>query len=151
MKKILLFPLVFALLLVISCSKSDTSDPSADLVTKSAIISTGNWKVTQFLDSGKDETTDFSALSFSFNSDGTLIAKNSTNSYTGSWVLTQSSSASDDDPSVNDLADKITIIISGDKLMDKLSKKWAVSQVSSSLISLTDDNLTSLEALKFGR
>lgn len=151
MKKLLILPFLLASLLIISCSKSNTTDPAANLMAKSAMVSSGDWKVILYLDGGKDETTDFSAISFTFSKDGSLTANNGTSTYTGTWSLVKSSSASDDNPSTDDKNNRMTISISGDKLMDKVSKKWVTEKVTESEIRLIDDNTVLNEVLVFGR
>lgn len=79
MKTLVLLPLLLATLFIISCSKSETSDPAADLTANNNMVSSGEWKVTQYLDSGKDETSDFSQLNVVFNTDGSIIATNGSN------------------------------------------------------------------------
>lgn len=151
MKKLVILPFLFASLLMISCSKSNTTDPATELVAKSAMVSSGDWKVTLYLDSGKDETNDFSAFNFSFSPDGTLVASNGINTYSGTWSLLKSTASSDDNPSTDDKNNRMTISISGDKLMDKVSKKWVTEKVTETELRLIDDNTTSNEALVFGR
>lgn len=150
MKTLVLVPLILVALLAVSCSKSETTDPTADLNANQKMVSTGDWKVTQYLDSGKDETSDFSLLSVSFNADGTIVVTDGTNTYSGSWILAAANSSSDD-TGYDDKNHKFTITISGDKLMQKLSKKWLAVKVTDTEIWLSDDNAASNEHLHFGR
>lgn len=150
MKTLVLIPLFLVTLLVISCSKSETTDPTADLTANQNMVSTGDWKVTQYLDSGKDETSDFSFLNVSFNADGTIVVTDGTSSYSGTWTLSAASSSSDD-TGYDDKNHKFTISIAGDKLMQKLSKKWLAVKVTETEIWLSDDNAASNEHLHFGR
>lgn len=150
MKTLVLIPLLLVSLLVVSCSKSETTDPAADLSANQKMVSTGDWKVTQYLDSGKDETSDFSLLSVSFNADGSIVVSDGTTTYTGTWTLASASSSSDD-TGYDDKHHKFTITIAGDKLMQKLSKKWLAVKVTEAEIWLSDDNPASNEHLHFGR
>lgn len=150
MKTLVLIPLLLVSLLVVSCSKSETTDPAADLSANQKMVSTGDWKVTQYLDSGKDETSDFSLLSVSFNADGSIVVSDGTTTYTGTWTLASASSSSDD-TGYDDKNHKFTITIAGDKLMQKLSKKWLAVKVTETEIWLSDDNPASNEHLHFGR
>jgi outer membrane lipoprotein-sorting protein len=150
MKTLVLIPLLLVSLLVVSCSKSETTDPAADLSANQKMVSTGDWKVTQYLDSGKDETSDFSLLSVSFNADGSIVVSDGTTTYTGTWTLASASSSSDD-TGYDDKNHKFTITIAGDKLMQKLSKKWLAVKVTETEIWLSDDNPASNEHLHFGK
>ena len=149
MKKLIYLPLLTLVILVVSCSKSETTDPATDLTTQNNMVSTGDWKVTQYLDSGIDETSDFSGLNFSFNTDGTIVASSTTASFTGTWSL--ASQTGSDDPATDDKFHKFTIDVAGDKLMNKVSKKWLAEKVTATEIWLRDDNVLSNETLRFGK
>lgn len=149
MKKLIYLPILALVLLTVSCSKSDTTDPATDLSTQNNIVSAGDWKVTQYVNSGVDETADFSALSFSFNTDGSIVATSTATSFTGTWSL--ASSTGSDDPATDDKFHKFTIDVAGDKLMKKVSKKWLAEKVTATEIWLRDDNVLSNEFLHFGK
>ena len=144
MKTLLLLP---ALAIVFdSCSKSDTtSDPAADLSTKTSMVAQSEWNVTQYIDSGKDETSDYSGYTFNFKTDGTLIAASSTQTFTGTWILASGSANSDDsgDNATDDKYNKLTISITGNKEMDHLSHKWLTDKITAAEIWLRDDNIAS--------
>lgn len=59
-------------------------------------LSSGNWIITEFIDSGEDETSDFSGFLFTFNSSGSLVAAKGSTTYTGNWSITEDSG--DDSP-----------------------------------------------------
>ena len=117
MKTLVLLPLLLASLFIISCSKSETSDPAADLTA---------------------------------NTDGSIVVTNGSNTYSGTWLLSSSNSSSDD-TLYDDKSHRFTITIAGDKLMQKLSKKWLSVKVTENEIWLSDDNPSSNEHLHFGR
>jgi hypothetical protein len=106
---------------------------------------TGNWTVTYYLDSGKNETGDYSGYTFNFASGDLLQANSGSSTYTGSWTIGNSSS--DDDIS----SDRLIINISGNKEMDHLQHEWVIVKITDTEIWLSDDNLTSGEELHFGR
>jgi hypothetical protein len=151
MKKLFFIP-VLAILFA-ACSNSDTtSDPVADLSTKTNMVMQSNWKVTQYIDSGKDETSDFAAYSFMFNTDGSFTAVASGATYTGSWILAAGSNSPDDSGNnSDDNLDKLTITISGNKQMDDLNHKWLVEKITATEIWLRDDNVASNELIRFGK
>jgi len=152
MKNLILLP-VLAIFLA-SCSQNDTSsDPIADLAVQNNMVVESQWTVNQFIDSGKDETSDFSGYTFKFNTDGTLISVSSGTTFEGTWVLIQGKTSPDDSGNLSDddKLNKLTINITGNKNMDHLSQKWLVDKITASEIWLRDDNPTSIEILKFGK
>jgi len=99
-KNNLVYGLVLVAVLFAACSK-DADDSNnfanlqADVETITNTVSTGSWVITNFIDSGKNETGDFTGYRFSFNSDGSLVADNSTNNATGTWSITIDSNSND--------------------------------------------------------
>lgn len=127
-----------------SCSKSSDDNVTPSNTNKTEQV-TGNWTVTYYLDSGKNETSDFSGYNFAFNAGGILLAVNGSSTYTGSWRIGDSSS--DDDSSSN----KLVIMISGSKAMDDLQHDWLITKLNDTEIWLKDDNVSSNEEIHFGR
>lgn len=152
MKTLLLIPALA--ILIASCSNSDTtSDPVADLTTKTNMVVQSDWSITQYTDSGKDETSDYSGYRFKFNTDGTFVAVSAMATFNGTWSLTQGSNSPDDsgnNPGDDNLS-RLTITISGNKLMEDLSHKWLTDKITATEIWLRDDNAASNEVLKFGK
>ncbi len=74
--KTVFFTFYIALFSLLSCSDDKEDDsPSGDERAKQTIetnIQDGTWKVTRFVDSGNDETSDFDGYNFTFGSDGKL-------------------------------------------------------------------------------
>lgn len=148
--------LLFAVLaiLAVSCSKSDTtSDPVADLTTQNNMVAQSDWTIIKYMDSGNDETSDYSGYSFKFDSNGTFVAVSPEGTFSGTWVLGAGSTNPDD--SGNDATDdkfsKLTISITGSKQMDHLSHKWLAEKITTTEIWLRDDNIASNEMLRFGK
>lgn len=101
------------------------------------VIERGTWYVSLYMNSGKDETSDFSGYIFDFKKDGTLaVTLNTGNVVTGTWTYTESSS-------------KYKIAISGTDKLDKISDEWFIVSTSSSIIELKDDNLSNEDILNF--
>jgi hypothetical protein len=152
MKSLLLLP-VLAILFA-SCSKSDTtSDPVADLAIQKNIVVQSDWAITQFTDSGIDKTSEYSGYKFKFNLDGTLVAVSSDTTFTGSWVLALGNNKPDDNGNISndDKLNKMTISLSGNLQIDRLSHKWLAEKISTTEIWLRDDNAASNEILRFGK
>lgn len=151
MKKLLIVP--FILMLFIACTNSETtSDPKADLSAQTQMIMKNDWAVSYYLDSGKDETSDFNGYRFTFNPDGKFTATSGSNIFTGTWTILQGSSSPDDSGNhSDDSLSRLTIRVSGNKQMDDLNHKWVVDKITETEIWLRDDNPASNEIIKFKR
>jgi hypothetical protein len=136
----------FAMLLSISlmasaCSSDDDGDSSSNSNTQQIIaientVESGNWRVTYFFDTDSDETSDFNGYAFTFSDNGTLTATNGTNTYTGSWSVTDSSSSSDDDSSDDDI--DFNISFSSPPDFAELTDDWDIIEYSDTRIALID-------------
>src|SRR6185436_16800196 len=71
---------------LISCTRADNSSS-----TSSQVITSGNWKVSSFIDSGNDETTDFAGYSFVFAAGGSITVTKNSISQNGTWNIDNSS------------------------------------------------------------
>jgi len=121
-------------LITFSCS-SDTvmTDNSAEIKQISDMATSGTWRITNYNDSGQDETSDYTGYNFTFNENGTLIATNGTNTYNGTWSVSDDSS-SDDDPDDIDF----NIFFASPPNFEDLSDDWDIVSSSSSKIELID-------------
>lgn len=131
-----------------SCSSDDSGD-STTIPTPSEVVNTmnsGTWRITNYVDSGSNETSDFTGYNFTFNSNNVLMATNGTNEYIGVWSVTNDNS-NDDSPS-NDL--DFNIAFSGPVKFAELSDDWDIVSRTSTKLVLIDvsggnggtDNLT---------
>jgi hypothetical protein len=121
--------LIFSLL--ISCDDDSPKDISKDQIQ--TIVQNGTWRITRFIDSGTDETNDFTGYNFTFNSSGVLNASNGTNNYTGTWSITDSDS---NDDSSDDLDFNINFNLTND--FEDLNDDWDIVSQSSTKIELID-------------
>lgn len=121
-------------LITFSCS-SDTvmTDNSAEIKQISDMATSGTWRITNYNDSGQNETSDYTGYNFTFNENGTLIATNGTNTYNGTWSVSDDSS-SDDDPDDIDF----NIFFASPPNFEDLSDDWDIVSSSSSKIELID-------------
>lgn len=110
----LLTALLFA---VVSCKKDDSLSVVDDTIQK------GNWKVTFFEDSGKDETAHFSGYEFVFNDDGTVVATNGGNTVSGTWLT-----------GTDDSQSKLILNFGSTVSFDDLNEDWHVTEETSTLI-----------------
>jgi hypothetical protein len=119
---------IFSLLLVLSCTKDNIN-----IAEVKSNVQAGTWRITKFIDSGKDETNYFTGYNFTFNSSGVLNANNGTNNYNGTWSITDSNS---NDDSRNDLDFNIYFNLTN-KFLD-LNDDWDFISQSSTKIELID-------------
>jgi len=117
-------------LLVLSACKKD--DVKAIEAIESDMAS-GSWRITRYMDSGNDETSNFSGYNFTFSSSGTLSATNGTTTFSGTWSVTDSNS---NDDSVDDVDFNIYLSATGN--FEDLNDDWDISSHSSSSLSLID-------------
>jgi hypothetical protein len=115
MKKILL---LLTTVILTSCQKED------DQIQKTLI--NGTWEISNYIDSGTDETYYFTGYTFNFNADGGLVAKVNSTGVVGNW------SQGDDDSS-----DKLNIIFDQAPL-NELNDDWDIIVISGSTIELKD-------------
>jgi hypothetical protein len=110
---------VIILLLFVSCSKKkdDTNTPG------SINLKEGTWRVSFYWDT-KDETSDFAGYALMFGDGGVLMAHKGASMYTGTWSQTST---------------KLTINFT-DATLSELNDDWLITESSSSLIKLKDDN-----------
>lgn len=95
----------------------------------------GTWRVTSYIDSGQDETNDFSGYSFLFDSNGTLTATNGSLNQTGSWSVTNSNS---NDDSSNDIDFNIFFNVPESNKFEDLNDDWDIVSHTDNMIKLRD-------------
>lgn len=110
-----------------SCAKKTGSNPADPSIT------TGTWRISYYWDKA-DETANFSAYAFMFNSDGTLMAHTSSAIITGTW---------------NESSTKLTINFGTDPVLSKLNSSWQKTEKTSTSIKLKDDNPAQDDQLYF--
>ncbi len=96
-------------------------------------VQNGTWRISKFIDSGTEETNHFTGYNFTFNSSGVLHASNGSNSYSGTWSVTDSNS---NDDSQNDLDFNINFNVSND--FEDLNDDWDFVSQSETKIELID-------------
>lgn len=123
-------PTILTVLLVVcllSCSKQPAT-PGTDPVTS------GTWRISYYWDQ-KDETNNYSAYIFMFNSDGSLMAHTNTTMLVGNW---------------SESGNRLTIQMgSSDPTLSKLNNSWLKLEKTSSSIKLKDDNPSQDDQLTF--
>lgn len=124
------------------CSTDDddgsTNDNSQEIAQIENTAESGTWRITNFNDSGQNETSDFNGYDFTFNSDGSLVATNGSNTLTGTWSVTDDSNSSDDSSSDDDIDFNIFFPVPDDNDFEDLNDDWDVVTTTSTRIELID-------------
>jgi hypothetical protein len=132
------FSLVIAMLFVLTTSSmcSNDDDGSTSSVNPSDVINivnNGTWRITYYYDTDHEETSSFNGYNFTFGESNVLTASNGTNSYTGTWSVTDSNS---NDDNLSDL--DFNIAFSSPAQFEELTDDWEIIEKSSTLIKLKD-------------
>ncbi len=136
------------------CSSDDdgaSNTTSEQIAEVESIAEIGTWRITNFADSGQDETSDFTEYEFTFGSNGMLSATNGTTTYTGTWSI-----SSDDDSSGGDddgLEFDIDFAVPESNMFDDLDDDWDIVSYSDTIINLIDidDDGNDTDVLTFER
>lgn len=145
MKKVfnlgLLLMLSFCLMSSMCTNDDDGGSPNNNSQQIAQIENTaesGTWRITNFNDSGQDETSDFTGYDFSFNTDGSLVATNGTNTMTGTWSVTDDSNSGDDSSSDDDIDFNIFFPVPESNNFEDLNDDWEIVSISSTKMELID-------------
>mgnify|MGYP006978330164 FL=1 len=145
MKKV--FNLGFLLMLSFSlmssmCSTDDddgsTNNNSQQIAEIESTAQSGAWRITNFNDSGQNETSDFNGYEFTFNTIGSLVATNGSNTITGTWSVTDDSNSNDDSSSNDDIDFNIFFPVPESSDFEDLNDDWDIVSTSSTKIELID-------------
>ncbi|MCK8479697.1 hypothetical protein [Psychroserpens algicola] len=136
-----LFLLSFSLMSSMCSSDDDDGNPnnnSQQIAEIQSDAESGTWRITNFNDSGQNETSDFNGYDFSFNADGSLTATNGANTLTGTWSVTDDSNSNDDSNSDDDIDFNIFFPVPDSNDFEDLNDDWDVVSSSSTRIELID-------------
>lgn len=126
--------MLFVLTTSSMCSNDDdsptTSTNPSDIIN---IVNNGTWRITYYYDTDHEETSNFNGYNFTFGESNVLTASNGTNSYTGTWSVTDSNS---NDDNLSDL--DFNIAFSSPAQFEELTDDWEIIEKSSTLIKLKD-------------
>ena len=92
----------------------------------------GTWAITYYFDDA-DETSDYAGYTFTFGASNVITATNGTNTYTGTWTITDSNSSDD---SIDDL--DFNIVFTAPPDFEELSDDWDIVEVTDTKIELID-------------
>ncbi|ESU22236.1 hypothetical protein FEDK69T_22180 [Flavobacterium enshiense DK69] len=131
---------IAVVLLAVSFGCSDSNDSSSSSSNNSqtineikSAVTSGTWRITYFFDSDTNETSHFAGYNFTFGSSGALTATNGSNTYTGTWSVTESSSSDDSPEDVH-----FNVGFDSPPDFEDLTDDWEVMGNTSTKIQLTD-------------
>jgi hypothetical protein len=133
------FIVYFSMSLIFSsCSNDDDSVNNTDVSQLMDIAETGTWRISSYIDSGADETSDFTGYNFTFSPNGNLIASNGETEVTGTWSITDDSNSSDDDDSSSDDDTDFNIFFASPPNFEDLTDDWDIVSMNNTTIELID-------------
>lgn len=122
-----------------SCSDDDDSSAVDNNAVIASVVNTarsGTWRITSYVEDGTNETSHFTGYNFTFGDNGILTAAG-TETYTGSWSVTDSDS-SDDSPGDSDVDFNISFTAPSHADFIDLTDDWDIVEVTATKISLID-------------
>ena len=137
---------IYAMLLMLyfslmstTCSDDDMIiiDNTEEINNIKNTVTSENWQITSFIDSGVDETNDYAGYNFNFNANGTLAVVNLNEIINGTWSITDDSNSDDDSNDSNDIDFNI-FFSSPVNFNDDLTDDWDIVSYSATKIELID-------------
>lgn len=126
--------LILGIVTISACKKEDNSPASSSV---SSIITSGSWRVSYYHESGNDRTSNFSGYTFTFNSNETMTAANSSGTTNGTWK--------NDDSNANEFH----MSMGSASPCNVLNHGWLIISKTSSEIDMKDDNSAHDEEMHF--
>lgn len=135
--------MIFIGFIVFSACSSDDDDSSSNNSSEAINeivnnVQSGDWIITEFIDSGENEINHFTGYTFTFSSNGDLIATSSETTLNGTWSVTNDSNSDDDSPDDNDIDFNIFFNVAESNNFEDLNDDWDILSYSSSKIELID-------------
>lgn len=133
------FSVIIALLFVLTTSSmcsNDDDNPTPSNNNPAAVINivnSGTWRISYYYDTDQEETSNYNGYTFTFAANNVLTATNGTNTYTGTWSVTDSNS---NDDSISDL--DFNIAFTTPVAFEELTDDWEIIQKSATEIKLKD-------------
>ena len=107
---------------------SDGGDDGGDDTSGlSSVIATGTWRVGSYIDSGTNETSDYSGIVLEFREDGSILATRGDDAFSGTWSTSQSNGA-----------EKLTFNFGDSQPLDEFNDDWDVVSFAATRIELRD-------------
>ncbi len=117
-----------------TCGNDDNSTTDLQPVINAA--TSGSWRVTYYFDTDSEETAQFNGYNFTFGSGNVLTATNGTNTYSGSWSVSDSDNSDDDSSDSSDI--DFNILFGAPANFAELSDDWDIVSYSATRIELID-------------
>lgn len=137
MKKLKLIPILaaFFMLNVASMCSNDDNASNTNTVQNQVVntATSGTWRITYYNDSGTVKTPQYNGYNFTFGTSNVLTASNGSNTYTGTWSVTDSNSSDD---SINDL--HFNVLFTSPVNFADLSDDWDIQSRTDTKIELID-------------
>ena len=126
--------IVGALLVLFTAAACEDNSAQNDKLNEvNDVAKSGTWRITYYYDTDKEETTNFAGYNFTFGSDGKLTVTNGTNTYTGTWSISDSNS---NDDTYDDL--NFNIAFTTPPAFADLTDDWDIMEVAATRIKLID-------------
>lgn len=106
------------------CDDNSGTGGNADFIS---ILTDGTWSVSYFFNS-TDETPNYNGYTFTFNSDGTIVAINGTTSIVGTWST------------FVDSGQELFLIKFDDSRLDELKEDWRIAEYTTTNIRLKNES-----------
>ena len=136
MKKIKFLSLLFLIFMLNVASMCSDDNDLPSNVNQTQVVNTvvsGTWRITNYVDSGINETTNFTGYNFTFASNNQVTAVGNGLTVSGTWSVTDSNS---NDDSLNDLDFKLSF--SAPANFNELSDDWDIISRTDTKIELRD-------------
>ena len=155
MKKSLLLKSLAALLVItlFACSNDEDDnalDPEQAVMDIETHVLEGEWIVSSYVDSGTDETSQFSEFTFTFTGDGVISASSELDMLTGAWMI-EEDDKSTEDPMDDTVDFTLFFGVPDTDPFDNLNEDWDVVSYTSTQITLQDMDEGNSDILIFSR
>jgi len=117
-----------------SCNNGNDPNPTSQAKINEAktIALAGQWTISYFWDTDKDETASFSGFIFEFSSDGSITATKGTTIVSGQWSVTDEDNDDDVDENVD-----VNLAFSTPASFVSLTEDWHIISISEGKIEMT--------------
>ena len=109
---------IILLIGMFACTSQSGVDLPSDLSVSAKVVVNGQWRITYFFDSDREETSKFAGYTFAFNEDDTVKVTRGTTTVAGMWSITHNGS-NDDMKSGH-----FNLTFSGNDTFDELNEDW---------------------------
>lgn len=123
--------IVFLVPVFVSCANDDNKNTVDDI---GDTVQEGSWEVAYFYHSGVDKTQNYAGYNFVFSEDIILTVTKGTNTYSGLWFISKSTSDADLFSNIFKLS------LESPELLIQLNGDWKVMENTGKFLMLKDDS-----------